>query len=87
MSSLVQFITLLDPSAGHPFSVLSTKPCPGDGAGGVVHQERHTVFAGLLISVAGSHSFYKCLGDRIRKIIPSVYVLRFRVITTTSPPL
>ena len=60
MSSLDQFITLLDPSAGQGFSVPFIKPCLGDGVG-VCHQESNSVFTRLLISVVGSHSFHKCV--------------------------
>ena len=56
MSSLVQFITLLDPSAGQGFSVPSTKPCLGDGVG-VCHQESNSVFSRLLFSVVERISF------------------------------
>ena len=63
MSSLVQFITLLDPSARQGFSVPSIKPCLGDGVG-VCHQESNTVFTRLLISVVGSHSFHKCVIEK-----------------------
>lgn len=52
--------------------MLSAEPCNGVG-GQYGGQERNTVFARLLISIAGSHSLYKkCAIEKMLFVSPSM---------------